>query len=116
LIEAAESGVDRTVTLASAVAAGACQISAVPACVLTRFTRVQVNPAPLTVSVCALLGGPSEAARATTSSPAAAVLNAAVVTVPFPSTDTSRSTMGVPAETTRLTAEPNATGVPAAGF
>ena len=67
------------------------QISEVPVWALFRTTRVQVRPAPLTVAVCATEDGPSEATNASSSSFAAAVLKAAVVTVPRPSRYSSAS-------------------------
>src|SRR5262249_6317198 len=56
--------------------------------------RVQVRPAPDTVTVCLVVPpGPSEATKATSVSPAAAVWNAGVVTAPVPCTLTWTSMM-----------------------
>src|SRR6476620_10524993 len=101
--------------------AGAVQISASPNCVAARARRVQVRPAPLIVSVCAFgAGGPSEAAKATSISPGAVVLNAAVVLRPRPSEKIGRSTVGTPVaagplDTTSATGLSAATVVPATG-
>src|SRR3954452_2398571 len=110
-----------TVTLVSTAAAEAVQISASPNCVAARARRVHVRPAPLIVSVW-LFGaaGPSEAAKATSVSPAAVVLNAAVVRLPRPSEKTILSTVGTangrgPLETTIDTALDGATVAPPIG-
>src|SRR5207249_4504375 len=72
--------------------ASACQISDVPACVLTRFTRLHVRPAPVTVNAWAPDAGPSAAANASNVSGAADVLNDGVILVPAPSEEMTRST------------------------
>jgi hypothetical protein len=112
-----------TVTLVSAVAARAVQISLAPNWVAARCTRVHVRPAPEMVSDCALAAaGPSEAAKATSRSPGVAMLNAAVVRLPSPSEKIRRSTVGTPTtgagplEMTRAIAVDGATDAPAAGF
>src|SRR3954468_24200846 len=98
------------VTLASTAAADAVQTSASPNCVAARARRVQVRPAPLMVSVWLFgVAGPSDAANATSVSPGAVVLNAAVVRLPRPSEKTILSTVGTadglgPVETTIETA------------
>ena len=84
-----------TVTLVSTPDAVAVQISASPDAVAARWTRDHVSPAPAMVSVCALLAaGPSDAANATSTSPALVVLNACVVRLPRPSEKTILSTVG----------------------
>src|SRR5207249_2692120 len=58
--------VDLIVWLVSVAVASAVQISDVPKRVLARATRVQVSPAPLTVTVCAgAKFRPSDATKAT---------------------------------------------------
>ena len=81
-----------TVTLDSTTDAFACQISDVPACVLTRFTRLHARPAPVTVSAWPPDSGPSAAANARSVSGAADVLNDGVILVPAPSEEITRST------------------------
>src|SRR4029078_1205483 len=73
-----------TVTPASAAGAVAVQISAAPRCVAARCTRVHVRPAPETVSDCVLapVVGPSDAAKASSTSPAAEVQKAGGVRAP----------------------------------
>src|SRR4051794_7302370 len=67
-----------TVTLVNAAGAEVVQISATPNCVFARARRVHVRPAPAIVSVCAFgAAGPSDAANATSTSPAAGVLETA---------------------------------------
>src|SRR3954454_18134655 len=110
-----------TVAFTNRAGATAVQISDEPNCALDRLTRVQVNPAPVTVKVCFndVLVGPADAAKATSSSPAAAVLNAGVVRGPAPSEKTTVSTASgaatAPEDTTSATALPAATCVPATG-
>src|SRR3954470_7977286 len=110
-----------TVTLVSTAAARAVQISATPNCAAARCTRVQVSPPPAIVSDCALAAaGPSDAANATSVSPGAVVLNAAVVRLPRPSEKTILSTVGTasglgPLETTIDTALDGATVAPPSG-
>ena|SRR5436309_4650027 len=87
-----------TVTLDKTDGALAFQISEVPACALTRCTKVQLSPAPVTVRVWPPETGPSEATNAMSHSPATAVLNDAVVRVPFPSEKTTLSVARVAAE------------------
>src|SRR5262249_57384881 len=71
----ATAGVEVTVAFVRTLAALACQISDVPACVLARFTRLHVSPAPDTVIVCAPAAiGPSDATNASSSSGAADVV------------------------------------------
>src|SRR6267142_1999523 len=80
-----------TVTLVNAAGAVAVQISTTPGRPAILRTRVQVRPAPEMVSVCALAAlGPSDAANATSTSPALVVLKTGVVRVPVPSTETAR--------------------------
>src|SRR4051812_30606305 len=74
--------VDVTAAFESAAGAVAVHISVVPPCVLTRLTSDHANPPPDSVSVCAALPGPSDVAKATSTSPGRRVLNAAVVWVP----------------------------------
>src|SRR5690349_18159435 len=62
------AGVEVTVALVRTLDALARQTSDVPNCVLTRLTRLQVNPAPLTVIVCPPADGPSDATNASSSS------------------------------------------------
>src|SRR6185436_4040289 len=108
-------------TIASTSGAGAIavQISDEPNCVFARCRRVQSRPAPVTTNVCGAVVGPSDAANATSSSPATAVLKAGVTTVPSPSTETTLSTARVaaagPDEITSATALPTRTGVPPTG-
>src|SRR5205085_412556 len=90
---------DLTVAFVSRAAAVARQISDVPAWVLLRLTRVQVRPAPLTAAVWALVAGPSEEAKARSSSFGPAVLKAAVVTGPRPCLKIGAPSMAMPAET-----------------
>src|SRR4051812_17656215 len=110
-----------TVAFTNRAGATAVQISDEPNCALDRLTRVQVNPAPVTVNVCFndVLVGPPDAAKATSSSPAAAVLNAGVVRGPAPSEKTTVSTASgtapAPEDTTSATTLPVATLLPAIG-
>src|SRR3954452_23008890 len=110
-----------TVAFTNRAGATAVQISDEPNCALDRLTRVQVNPAPVTVNVCFndVLVGPADAAKATSSSPAAAVLNAGVVRGPAPSEKTRVSTASetapAPEDTTSATTLPVATLLPAIG-
>ena len=72
-------------------------------------TRVQVRPAPEIVNDCAFAAlGPSDAAKATSTSPGAAVLKTGVVRVPVPSTKTVLSTAAasVTVTATLVLAEP----------
>src|SRR6185295_14496960 len=77
--------------------ANAAQISAVPNCVLARVTRFQSSPSPETVTVCRMsrLLGPSDATKATSSSPACAVENGGVTRAPGPSDETVVSSANV---------------------
>src|SRR3954466_9775442 len=110
-----------TVAFTNGAGATALQISDEPNCALDRLTRVQFKPAPVTVNVCFndVLVGPPDAAKATSSSPAAAVLNAGVVRGPAPSEKTRVSTASEPApapeDTTSATARPAAGCGPATG-
>src|SRR6185295_15670139 len=72
----------------------AVQISDVPACEFARCTRVHSNPAPETVEDCCSNSGPSDATKATITSPERNVPNAGVVSVPLLSLKTIRSTAG----------------------
>src|SRR6185295_5535820 len=84
-----------TVTPVNTVGAVAVQISTTPGRPAMLRTRVQARPAPEIVSDCALAAlGPSDAANATSTSPALVVLKAAVVRAPVPSADTVLSTVG----------------------
>src|SRR6185437_16017836 len=79
------AGVELTVAEDRTAGAVAFHTSLSPGCPLDRLTRVQVRPAPLTVTVCpAALFGPSAETKASSVSPAAAVWNAGVVTFPAP--------------------------------
>src|SRR5215472_7007146 len=69
------AGLDVTCADVSTPGAVAFQISASPACELARATSVQVRPAPLTVTDWPPLAGPSDSAKASSSSPAAPVWN-----------------------------------------
>src|SRR3954470_14526197 len=64
-----------TVTPVSTAGAVAVQISATPLCVAARCTRVGVGPPPDRVRVCVFgpVAAPSEAAKASSTSPAALV-------------------------------------------
>src|SRR5690242_2488501 len=110
-----------TVTLLRAAGAVAVQISETPRDVAARATRDHARPAPEMVSVCVLVPvvGPSEAAKATSTSPAPVVLNAGVVRVPVPFEKTFASTVGPlragPLDTTSATALPTTTLAPAPG-
>src|SRR3954454_4331666 len=110
-----------TVAFTNGAGATAVQISAEPNCALDRLTRVQVNPAHVTVNVCFndVLVGPPDAAKATSSSPPAAVLNAGVVRGPAPSEKTTLSTASgtapAPEDTTSATVPPAARCAPASG-
>ena len=88
-----DAGVALTVTFDKTPDAFAFQISDVPACVLTRFTRLQARPAPVTVNVWPPDAGPSAATNARSVSGPAVVLNDGVVCVPFPSEEMTRSTV-----------------------
>ena len=90
------ASVDDTVTPVSLAAAVAVHTSDVPNWAFARAARVQVRPAPDTVTVWdPAVVGPSAATNAIRVSPAWAVLNAAVVAVvPVPLTDTWVSTTG----------------------
>src|SRR5262245_5627156 len=100
----------------------AVQISATPFCDPARWINDHVKPAPETPSFCMFAaGGPSDDAKATSSSPGPAVSNAGVVIAPAPSTETVVSTLngldaGGPEETTSATALPLATWAPPIGF
>src|SRR5262252_10298083 len=84
-----------TVTLVRRPDAVAVQISESPKLPACRLTRVQVRPAPLTVTVCPFAApGPSEATNATSTSFGFVVLKAAVVRLPAPSEKTILSTVG----------------------
>src|SRR5262245_46081172 len=100
----ATAGVEVTVAFVRTLAALACQISDVPGCVLARFTRLHVSPAPDTVIVCAPAAiGPSDATNASSSSGAADVV-IVLVRVPEPSAQTTASTARALADwTTRVT-------------
>src|SRR3954471_19476684 len=108
-------------TLVSTPGAVAVQISATPRAIAARWTRVQVSPPPEMVRLCVFVPavGPSEAANASKTSPAAAVVNGAVVRAPVPSENTIVSTAGpaaaAPSETTSATALFCAPFDPAAG-
>src|ERR1700681_1569786 len=80
-------------TLDKMAGAVAIQISDVPACAFARLTRLQVRPAPLTLSVCPPDKGPSEAANARTVAPGDDVLKTGVLMVPLPSAETTWSTV-----------------------
>src|SRR5215471_3483397 len=67
------AGVEVTRADVSTAGAVARQISASPAWELARATRVQVRPAPLTVTDWPPLAGPSDSTKASSSSPAAPV-------------------------------------------
>src|SRR5690349_8966211 len=83
-----------TLTLVNTEGAVAVQISTTPGRPAMLRTRDHVRPAPEMVSDCALAAlGPSDAAKATSTSPAAAVLKSGVVRAPVPSTDTVLSTV-----------------------
>src|SRR3954454_5188211 len=109
-----------TAALTSGPEVVAVQTSAVPIWVFARFTSVQTSPPPETFRVCFVVAfGPSDEAKATSSSPALATLITGVVIVPLPSTETIASTCGVPtdapAETTRSMAPPATRVAPATG-
>jgi hypothetical protein len=91
--------VDVTVTLVSAAGATARQISAVPGRTFVRRTSVHVRPAPVTVAVWPEVG-PSDPTNATSTSPAAVVLNGAVVCAFLPSLNTVAS-IAIPAARAR---------------
>src|SRR5215470_2055327 len=115
---------DVTVPLVIGVAAFAVQISAVPNCALERTARFQVRPAPEIASVCFSdkAVGPADVANRTSSSFALVVLNAGVVTVPVPSTETVLSIVsaavvpGGPVDTSSETELPFGTAAPAFGL
>jgi hypothetical protein len=80
-------GVEVTVALGRMPEAVAFHTSLSPDCPFSRFTSVHVSPAPVTVAVCRPdPAGPSEATNASSCSPAIAVWNGGVVTVPLPCT------------------------------
>ena len=79
---------DVMVTFVNAVDAIAFQTSAVPRWVFVLRANVQVRPAPDTATFWEPEAGPSAATNATRSSPAAAVENAGVATVPRASLNT----------------------------
>src|SRR5262249_21845279 len=85
-----------------------------------RLTNVHVRPAPETVNVWDPVVGPSDAAKATSTSPAAAVLNADVVRAPDPSEKTTLSTTTAavqgPVDNVRFTALPGCAVEPPAGL
>src|SRR6185503_7215214 len=114
------SCVDVTSTSVRIDGAVAVQISDVPSCSLVRCLSVHVRPAPVTVSSCAAARrDPSDATKATSSSPGALVLNSGVVTMSLPSTNTTVSTLtpdaGAPDEMTSATALPEAACEPPSG-
>src|SRR4029079_3641448 len=114
------SCVDVTSTSVRIDGAVAVQISDVPSCSLVRCLSVHVRPAPVTVSSCAgARRDPSDATKATSSSPGALVLNSGVVTMSLPSTNTTVSTLtpdaGAPDEMTSATALPEAACEPPSG-
>ena len=100
-------------TFASEAGAAAVQISDVPACTLTRFTRLHVKPAPLTVTGWDP-DGPAPATKAIRISPAVVALNAGVVAVVLPtvSTKTTLSTASAPGAKTFQVNEPTAVSRP----
>src|SRR4051795_4589818 len=85
-------GVAVTTAFDRVLVAFADQISASPACVLLRLTRVQLRPPPLTVA-CWEPGelGPSTPTNARICSPAAVVVNPGELSVPLPCLNTSLS-------------------------
>src|SRR4051812_41513914 len=90
-----------TETLVNTEGAVAVQISTTPGRPAMLRTRLQTRPAPEIVSVCAFAAlGPSEAANATSTSPAFAVLKSGVVRAPVPSADTVLSTVATAATVT----------------
>src|SRR5262245_31810909 len=112
-----------TVPLVIGVAAVAVQISDVPNWVLERMASDHVRPAPVIESVCfgETLVGPAEVANTTSSSFAAVVVNAGVVTVPVASIDVVLSIertpgAGGPVDTNNAIALPLTTETPAFGF
>src|SRR3954467_13812608 len=113
---------DVTVAFVNGADVEAFQISAVPNCVLTRFTSVHVRPAPVIASVCLddVAVGPADDANSTSISFGSFVLKAGVVTVFTPSagivvSTVSDATAGDPDETSSATEVPPDTEVPPAG-
>src|SRR5215510_5217104 len=113
---------DLTVQLVTGDGASAVQISDDPNWTFERLTSVHVRAQPEIVSVCLSCAavGPADEAKATSTSSAPVVVNAGVVTVPVPSTETVLSTVraaGVPGpeETTSETELPVGTDAPAEG-
>src|SRR5262245_34109362 len=111
-----------TVTFDRMPVAVAVQISATPRCVAARCTRLQVRPPPEIVSswLFTPVVGPSDAASAMRTSPAAVVLKAGVVCVPAPSAKTVTCAAGPagagPVEMTSDTELPASALLPPVGF